>query len=103
MAHTTHSSLPSIEERSVTNAKRFKFCRNGDKNLGPKMVTCNEKKVRNFEKFLEQLTNDVKLNSGGSVYRVYTPRQGHRITDLEHFQEGECYVVAGKERFLPMG
>uniref|UniRef100_A0A8W8NFQ4 Doublecortin domain-containing protein n=1 Tax=Magallana gigas TaxID=29159 RepID=A0A8W8NFQ4_MAGGI len=103
MAHTTHSSLPSIEERSVTNAKRFKFCRNGDKNFGPKMVTCNEKKVRNFEKFLEQLTNDVKLNSGGSVYRVYTPRQGHRITDLEHFQEGECYVVAGKERFLPMG
>ncbi|XP_061173140.1 doublecortin domain-containing protein 2-like isoform X6 [Saccostrea echinata] len=103
MAHTTHSSLPSIEERSVTNAKRFKFCRNGDKNFGPKMVTCNEKKVRNFEKFLEQLTNDVKLNTGGSVYRVYTPRHGTRITDLQHFQEGECYVVAGKEKFLPMG
>lgn len=67
------------------------------------MVTCNEKKVRNFEKFLEQLTNDVKLNSGGSVYRVYTPRHGSRITDLQHFQEGECYVVAGKEKFLPMG
>ncbi|XP_078332739.1 uncharacterized protein LOC111136596 isoform X17 [Crassostrea virginica] len=103
MAHTTHSSLPSIEERSVTNAKRFKFCRNGDKNFGPKMVTYNDKKVRNFEKFLEQLTSDVKLNSGAPVYRVYTPRHGTRITDLQHFQEGECYVVAGKEKFLPMG
>lgn len=53
MVYIIYFLLLLIEECSVINVKWFKFCRNGDKNFGLKMVICNEKKVRNFEKFFE--------------------------------------------------
>uniref|UniRef100_A0A8D0DJ74 Doublecortin domain containing 2C n=1 Tax=Salvator merianae TaxID=96440 RepID=A0A8D0DJ74_SALMN len=81
----------------ATPARTIWVYRNGDPYyLGRKFVI-NHRYVPNFEALMIQLNEGVPTPFG--VRNIYTPRQGHSVTDLPDLQQGGRYVVAGRERF----
>ncbi|XP_025020198.1 doublecortin domain-containing protein 2C [Python bivittatus] len=80
-----------------TPARTIWVYRNGDPfYLGRKFII-NHRYVPTFEAFMIQLNEGVPTPFG--VRNLYTPRQGHVITDLPDLQQGGRYVVAGREKF----
>nr|XP_006011879.1 PREDICTED: doublecortin domain-containing protein 2 isoform X2 [Latimeria chalumnae] len=75
--------------------------RNGDPYFEGRKLVINEKKVASFEVFLKEVTGGVQATFG-AVRNIYTPRDGHRVQELEQLQSGEHYVAAGKEKFKKM-
>lgn len=57
----------------------------------------NQRQVSSMESFLNDVT--VSIGAPLAVRTLYTPRNGHRVPDLEHLQQGARYVAAGFERF----
>lgn len=57
----------------------------------------NQRQISSMDAFL----NDITLSIGAplAVRTLYTPRYGHRVTDLTDLQQGAQYVAAGSERF----
>uniref|UniRef100_W5NKW6 Doublecortin domain-containing protein n=1 Tax=Lepisosteus oculatus TaxID=7918 RepID=W5NKW6_LEPOC len=72
--------------------------RNGDAFFPGRKFVINQRHMSTFDTFLGSVTQRVEAPFG-AVRNVYTPRDGHRILDLEHLQHGERYVAAGAERF----
>lgn len=80
-----------------TPARTIWVYRNGDPfYLGRKFII-NSRYVPTFEAFMIQLNEGVPTPFG--VRKLYTPSQGHIITDLPDLQQGGRYVVAGREKF----
>lgn len=80
-----------------TPARIIWVYRNGDPfYLGRKFII-NPRYVPTFEAFMIQLNEGVPTPFG--VRKLYTPSQGHMITDLPELQQGGRYVVAGREKF----
>ncbi|XP_032068862.1 doublecortin domain-containing protein 2C [Thamnophis elegans] len=71
--------------------------RNGDPFYLARKFIINPRHVPNFEAFMIQLNEGVPTPFG--VRKLYTPLQGHTITDLPELQQGGRYVVAGREKF----
>ncbi|XP_034777664.2 doublecortin domain-containing protein 2C isoform X2 [Acipenser ruthenus] len=86
-------SLPTIPP-----AKTIIMYRNGDAFFTGRKFVINERHVLNFENVLSLVTKGIEAPYG-AVRNVYTARDGHRVLDLEHLQNGERYVAAGRERF----
>ncbi|XP_075069243.1 doublecortin domain-containing protein 2 isoform X2 [Mixophyes fleayi] len=72
--------------------------RNGDPFYRGRRMVIHEKRVGNFDVFLKDVTGGVQAPFG-AVRNIYTPRHGHRVTNLDEIQPGECYVAAGRESF----
>ncbi|XP_062326348.1 doublecortin domain-containing protein 2C isoform X2 [Osmerus eperlanus] len=72
--------------------------RNGDAFFPGRKFVVNQRHVSTFGSFLSSVTRGVEA-SFGAVRNVYTPRDGHKIFDLDSLQHGERYVAAGGERF----
>ncbi|XP_042313448.1 doublecortin domain-containing protein 2C [Sceloporus undulatus] len=81
----------------ITPARTIWVYRNGDPFYTGRKFVINHRYVPNFEAFMIQLNEGVPTPFG--VRNIYTPRQGHSVTDLPDFQQGGRYVVAGRERF----
>ncbi|KAH0621997.1 hypothetical protein JD844_023862 [Phrynosoma platyrhinos] len=97
MVGATRPSRLAYSLTDVTPARTIWVYRNGDPYyLGRKFVI-NHRYVPNFEAFMIQLNEGVPTPFG--VRNIYTPRQGHSVTDLPDLQQGGRYVVAGRERF----
>uniref|UniRef100_A0A8C6XP61 Doublecortin domain containing 2C n=1 Tax=Naja naja TaxID=35670 RepID=A0A8C6XP61_NAJNA len=80
-----------------TPARTIWVYRNGDPfYLGRKFII-NPRYVPTFEAFMIQLNEGVPTPFG--VRKLYTPSQGHTITDLPELRQGGRYVVAGREKF----
>ncbi|KAA0718120.1 Doublecortin domain-containing protein 2 [Triplophysa tibetana] len=71
--------------------------RNGDPFFSGRRFVVNQKQIST----MDALLNDITLNIGAplAVRTLYTPRCGHRISDLTDIQQGAKYVAAGFERF----
>lgn len=79
-------------------AKWIKVFVNGDEYFSGCRCVVNSRYYRNFDMFLNYLTERLKP-SFGAVRNIYTPINGHPVYKLEDFISKHKYVAAGNERF----
>jgi archaellum component FlaF (FlaF/FlaG flagellin family) len=83
------------------NIRRIRVYRNGDDNFFGKDFVLNPRQVRNYEAFLQRVTDHVQLNEAARV--ICTPVHGTRIRSLEDVQDRNDYVAVGHGKFKNIG
>eukprot|EP00128_Syssomonas_multiformis_P018405 Colp12_sorted_trinity150504_noHs@6103 len=79
-------------------AKSVKVYRNGDANWPGRKFVINERTVKTYETFLQQVSDSIRAPFG-AVRNLYKPTRGHRVAKLDDLVDGKSYVAAGPEKF----
>lgn len=88
-------SLKSMPGR--TTFRRLTFFRNGDRYFLGKQINLNPQDYLSLRHFLQELSTMIDLPYG--IRRLFTPRNGSEITDLNLLKDGGSYVCASFEPF----
>jgi len=83
------------------HAKRFRVFRNGDRGFLGKEITVSRQNARNWDTFLQHVTDDIKFSE--AVRDLCTPTGGTRIACYDDLVDRECYVAVGRGRFRDIG
>jgi hypothetical protein len=78
--------------------KSIKLLRNGDEFHTGQKIVINSRKYRYLDVLLDDLSNILNARFG-AVRCIYTPVNGHRVTDLDNIEDGGTYVAGGGGRF----
>jgi hypothetical protein len=77
--------------------RRIKFFKNGDRYYTGKMVMLTPNRYASFRDLMRDLSKSVDLPYG--VRKIYTPRHGHELHELDELVDGNSYVCGSFEPF----
>ncbi|KAI3383547.1 hypothetical protein SNEBB_005354 [Seison nebaliae] len=78
--------------------KSIKVLRNGDSYYRGKKIVVNQKKMRNWNVLLDELSDTLEAKFG-AVRRLYTPINGTRVRHITDLEDKKIYIAAGNEKF----
>lgn len=102
MAHSP-TRYARIETRNLKHSPNCVFYVNGD-GCFPGHKLCISNRIRTFDGVKDDLTKSLftKRQQVGSVRNIFTPTHGHRINSIDELEDGQHYVAAVNDRFLPL-
>jgi hypothetical protein len=95
---TDERQMTTYKGVKLEYGKAIKLLRNGDEFHTGQKVVINSRKYRYLDVLLDDLSNILNARFG-AVRCIYTPVNGHRVTDLENIEDGGTYVAGGGGRF----
>ena len=90
-----------MAETEPTLATKIHIYSNGDRFFTGRRFVINPRQTRNYESFLNQVTQSLKP-SFGAVRVLRTPENGHPVGDLGDLETGRSYVACA-QKFVKLG
>ena len=92
-----NSRPQSILSYKLNEPKMVTFVRNGDRYFSGVKMNVSQRNFRTWSVLLAELSRSINLPAG--VRQIFTPENGHRVTELTQLEPQKTYVCASNEPF----